>query len=204
MIIPISIPSNLPFSLTLYYRHRIMTNQLFSEIKGELQRGVHKKGHSFRYGTLATVGLETMPRLRTVVLRKVSEDLKLTFFTDKRSKKLIHIKENNKVSMLFYDPKQLLQLKVEGLAYTIGDATILKKYWSGVQPNSRKDYTTKHAPGSSISNHDKVEYLDDENYFCIVEIEPFRIEYLKLKRPHHLRVQFSKKEEEWVGEFLVP
>ncbi|MEP3208753.1 MAG: pyridoxamine 5'-phosphate oxidase family protein [Maribacter sp.] len=181
-----------------------MTDRFFSELKRELQQGVHKKGHSFRYGTLATVGLETMPRLRTVVLRKVSEDLKLTFFTDKRSKKLIHIKENNKVSMLFYDPKQLLQVKVEGLANSISDAPILKKYWNAVQPNSRKDYTTAHAPGSSISNPDKVDYLNDENYFCILEIEPFRIEYLKLKRPNHLRVQFSKKEGEWVGEFLVP
>lgn len=181
-----------------------MTDTFFSELKSELQKGAHKKEHAFRHGTLATVGLETMPRLRTVVLRKVSADLKLTFFTDKRSKKLIHIKENNKVSMLFYDPKQLLQVKVEGLANTISDEGILKKYWSGLQSNSRKDYTTERAPGSTISNPDTVEYLNDENHFCIVEIEPFRIEYLKLKRPNHLRVQFSKQEGEWVGEFLVP
>lgn len=181
-----------------------MTDRIFSELKKELEQGVHEKGHSFRYATLATVGLDTMPRLRTVVLRQVSEDLKLTFFTDKRSKKLIHIKENNKVSMLFYDPKQLLQLKVEGLAYAIEEAPILKTYWSAVPLNSRKDYTTERAPGSSISNHDTVEYLDDENHFGVVEIEPVRIEYLKLKRPHHLRVQFSKEKGAWIGEFLVP
>lgn len=181
-----------------------MTDIFFSELKGELQKGVHKKGHPFRYCTLATVGLETLPRLRTVVLRKVSEDLKLTFYTDKRSKKLIHIKENNKVSMLFYHPKQLLQVKVEGLASSITDENILKKYWSGVQTNSRKDYTTENAPGSTISNPDQLEYLNNENHFCIVEIEPFRIEYLKLKRPNHLRVQYSKVENSWEAEFLVP
>ena len=181
-----------------------MTAIFFSELKDELQRGIHKKGHPFRYGTLATVGLETLPRLRTVVLRKVSEDLKLQIYTDKRSKKLIHIKENNKVSMLFYHPKQMLQIKVEGLAHIITDESILKKYWSGVQPNSRKDYTTENIPGSKISNPNQVEYLDEENHFCIIEIEPFRIEYLKLKRPNNIRVQFSKSEASWNGEFLVP
>jgi len=181
-----------------------MTGSFFSELKNELQKGVHKKGHPFRYCTLATLGLDTVPRLRTIVLRRVSEDLRLTFYTDERSKKLIHIKESSKVSLLFYNPKQLLQVRVEGLAKIITEETILKKYWSGVQPNSRKDYTTEEAPGSTISNPDKIEYLNEGNHFCIVEIQPFRIEYLKLKRPNHIRVQYSKSDSSWESEFLVP
>ena len=93
-----------------------MTAVFWEELKEELQRGASKKGHPFRYFTLGTVGLERLPRLRTIVLRRISEDLTLTFYTDRRSKKLIHIKENNKVSLLFYHPKKLMQLKVEGLA----------------------------------------------------------------------------------------
>ena len=93
---------------------------------------------------------------------------------------------------------------MEGLANIIKDENILKKYWDGVQPNLRKDYTTEDAPGSTISDPDKVEYLNDKNHFCIVEIEPFRIEYLKLKKPNHLRVQYSKTGSNWNAEFLVP
>ncbi len=181
-----------------------MTDTFFQELQDDLQKGVHKKGHPFRYCTMATVGLENMPRLRTVVLRKVSENSKLTFYTDRRSKKILHIKENNKVSLLFYNSKKLLQIKVEGLASIISDRALLQKYWSGVQPNSRKDYTANSAPGSSISNPDTVEYLDEDNHFCMVEIEAFRIEYLKLRRPNHLRIRFSKIGGEWNGEFLVP
>ena len=181
-----------------------MTAVFWEELKEELQRGASKKGHPFRYFTLGTVGLERLPRLRTIVLRRISEDLTLTFYTDRRSKKLIHIKENNKVSLLFYHPKKLMQLKVEGLARVIKDEAILKKYWSGVQTSSRKDYITSTAPGSSIDSPDAVEYLEDENYFCMVEVEPFKIEYLKLKRPNHLRIRFSKKEDQWISEFLVP
>lgn len=181
-----------------------MKDTFFQELTDELQKGASKKGHPFRYVTLGTVGLGTTARLRTVVLRRVEDDLKLIFYTDRRTKKVAHIKENNTVSLLFYHPKQLLQLKVEGKASIVSDSDELQKYWSGVQPKSRKDYITVSKPGSPISNPDNVEYLDDKNYFSIVEIEPSKIEYLKLKRPNHLRVLFSKEEGEWNSQFLVP
>lgn len=181
-----------------------MTATYFEEIKEELQKGVNEKAHPYQFCTFATIGLETMPRLRTVVLRKVTDDMRLTFFTDRRSKKLIHIKENNKVSMLFYHPEKLLQVKVEGLASIITDEKILNKYWGNVQSNSRKSYTTEEAPGSTISNPDKLEYINTDNHFCLLEIEAFRIEYLKLKRPDHLRIQYFKTDDKWEGEFLVP
>lgn len=181
-----------------------MTDTFFQELQDELQKGTSKKGHPFRYATLATVGLGTAARLRTIVLRRITDDFQLVFYTDRRSKKIVHIKENNTVSLLFYHPKKLLQLKIEGRASIVSDADELKRYWSGVQPESRKDYTTVSAPGSPISNPDNVEYLEEKNYFCIVEIKPFKIEYLKLKRPNHLRILFTEEDEEWNGQFLVP
>ena len=181
-----------------------MEQVFWQELNEELQKGIAKKGHPFRYMTLATVGLDDVARLRTVVLRKLTENLDLTIYTDKRSKKVTHIKENNKVSLLLYHPKKLVQVKIEGKAKIIEDAGILKKYWSGIQPNSRKDYITKNAPGSVIKNPDLVNYKDDEHHFCIIEIEPFKIEYLQLKRPNHLRVRFSKNKDNWEGDFLVP
>ncbi|MGB6152656.1 MAG: pyridoxamine 5'-phosphate oxidase family protein, partial [Pricia sp.] len=162
------------------------------------------KGHPFRYFTLATVGLGSTARLRTVVLRRVSEDFKLVFYTDRRSKKIAHIKKNSAVSLLFYHPKQLLQLKIEGKANIVTDPEELQKYWSGVQPASRKDYTTESSPGTPISNPDTVAYFEDKNYFTIIEVELSKIEYLKLKRPNHLRILFSKESGEWNGQFLVP
>jgi pyridoxamine 5'-phosphate oxidase len=181
-----------------------MTQQFLDEAKDELQKSLVKKGHPFRYFTLATVGLDKMSRLRTVVLRKITEDLKLIFYTDRRSKKITHITENSKVSLLFYHPKLMLQLKIEGKARVVNNEDILKTYWNGIQPNSRKDYITQQAPGSSLKSPDAVEYLSEKNHFCIVEIEPFKIEYLKLKRPNHHRVRFSKNDDGWDGEFLVP
>lgn len=181
-----------------------MTDVFFEELGEELHNGVNKKGHPFRYITLATVGKETVARLRTVVLRQVSKDLQLTIYADGRSKKINHIKENNQVSLLLYHPKKLLQLKIEGEAHIVNDTERLQKYWSGVQPNSRKDYTTEHRPGSEIKDPDQVEYLADENYFTMIDINPKKIEYLKLKRPNHIRIEFIKENKDWNGAFLVP
>ncbi len=181
-----------------------MTDTFFKELTEELQRGISKKDHPFRYCTLGTVGADATARLRTVVLRRVSASLQLIFYTDRRSRKIDHIRENNTVCLLLYHPKKLLQLKITGRANIVSDPEQLKECWSSVQPASKKDYTTTSVPGSSISNPDAIEYLKDKNHFAIVEIEPIKIEYLKLKRPNHLRIRFSKKDGEWDGEFLVP
>lgn len=181
-----------------------MTAQFLQEAEAELHKSLVKKGHPFRYFTLATVGLDHIARLRTVVLRNITPDLKFIFYTDRRSKKITHITENPKVSLLFYHPKLMLQLRVEGVAKIINDEATLKTYWNGIQPNSRKDYITQQTPGRTIQNPDEVDYLNEENHFSMIEIAPFKIEYLKLKRPNHIRIRFSKTENDWEGEFLVP
>ncbi|MDX1313963.1 MAG: pyridoxamine 5'-phosphate oxidase family protein, partial [Eudoraea sp.] len=156
------------------------------------------------YFTLATVGMERLPRQRTVVLRHLDDELKLTFYTDARSKKMMHLKENNKVGLLFFHPKKLLQIRIEGLARVIKDEETLKKYWPGIQPKARKDYTTVAPPGTFLEHPDQLEYLDEENHFCMVTVETFKMEYLKLQRPYHIRVRFSKVENLWTSEYLVP
>lgn len=181
-----------------------MTNALFIELKKELENSVVKRGHPFRCFTFATVGTGRIARLRTVVLRKMTPDLKLTFYTDKRSKKIIHIKENSNVSLLFYHPEKLLQLRIEGVATIDSNTEVNKKIWDGMDLSAKKEYTTQNAPGSKTVNPSTIEYLDSENYFCTVEITPFKIEYLKIQRPSHVKARFSKNNDGWSGEFLVP
>lgn len=181
-----------------------MTTDFLTELKEDLKNGASDKGHPFRYFTFATVGSGRIARLRTVVLRKVDSDLKLTFYADKRSKKIIHIKENNNVSLLFYNPKKLFQLRVDGIATIIKDEKIKRDYWNGIETRSQKEYTSATAPGSVIKNPDTLGFLEDENHFCAIEIESFKIEYLKLRQPNHMRVRFSKEGLVWKSDFLAP
>lgn len=180
-----------------------MTDQFLQEIKAELTNGHSKKRHPFRYFTLATSHKDS-PRQRTVVLRKILPELNILFYTDARSYKVEDFKKNHNVSALFYHPKKLMQLRVEGEALIITDQKQLKQYWNNIQESSKKDYITEKVPGSPIKNPDNVDYLEEEHHFCAIKIVPKSIEYLKLKRPNHIRILFEKTEEEWNGEFLVP
>lgn len=181
-----------------------MMHKFLQDAFTEIRLGVSKKGHPFRYFTFGTAGAGGSPDLRTVVLRQVTEDFKLRIYTDGRSQKVSQLKKNNTVSLLFYHPKKLLQIKITGEVRQITDQDELKKYYSGVQPSSRKDYTTVQAPGSELSNPDEVAYLDTINYFTILEINPNHLEFLQLKRPNHIRIAFSKIEEDWKGQFINP
>lgn len=176
----------------------------FEKLKIELVNGCSKKGHPFRYFTLATIDKNNIPQQRTVVLRKVTSDVEFLFYTDRRSNKIQHILKNDVVSALFYHPKRLVQLKVEGNAKIVNDEKIIASLWSEISLKSKKAYTTLYAPGSLIQNPNEVDYLNEANYFCIVRIIPKQIEYLRLKQSNHLRVLFKKENGKWEGSFITP
>jgi len=181
-----------------------MINSFFEELNSEIKKGVTERGHPFRLITMATLGNETVARLRTVVLREVSENLLITIYTDSRTQKIKHLNANHQVSFLLYHPEKMLQLKIEGKAMVVTDKNRLTTTWQTIQPNSKKDYITNSSPGSPIKNPDQVEYIEEENYFSIIDVIPTEIEYLKLKRPNHIRALFKKIDNSWNGKFLVP
>jgi pyridoxamine 5'-phosphate oxidase len=181
----------------------MLEESFYEAIKRELVNGTVKKRHPFRYFTLATTHNGT-PRQRTVVLRKLLPDFEVLIYTDARSQKVEDIRRNPKVSALFYHPKLLMQVRLEGQVEVITDSGKLAQYWQTIAEPSKKDYITSLDPGTAISNPDLVEYLDDQHYFCALKLVPDTIEYLQLKRPHHLRLLFSKAEGKWNGQFLVP
>lgn len=182
-----------------------MNEQYLDIVKKELQSGVNSASHPFHYFTLATTGINEVPRLRTVVLRNITKDLTLTLYTDKRSRKVTHIKEHNKVCLLFYHPEKLLQLKIDGVAYLEKDEKKLTKIWNKIEAPARKDYITLKGPGSKLEQQEQIEYLDTSQHFAVIHINPYKIEYLKLQRPNHIRVQYSLDEKGgWDSNFLVP
>lgn len=182
-----------------------MNDQYLEIARAELEAGVKNSSHPFHFFTLATTGINEVPRLRTVVLRAFSEDMTLTLYTDKRSRKVTHIKEHNKVCLLFYHPEKLMQLKIDGVAYLEKDQETLNKIWNSFDAPSRKDYITVKGPGSKIDHPEQIEYLDTSQNFAVMHIDPYKIEYLKLKRPNHIRVQYQLNERGgWDSSLLVP
>lgn len=180
-----------------------MEDHFLEECRRELINGHTKKHHPFRFFSLATIH-NNKPRQRTVVLRRLLPNFKILFYTDIRSQKVEDLEENNAISALFYHPKKLLQIKIDGVCRLIKDSKDIEPYIANLPTTSRKDYITSLAPGSEIKNPDNVEYLNGEINFCAIQILPKTIEILQLKRPNHIRIQYTLENNEWKGQFLVP
>lgn len=178
-----------------------MLDELWKNNIQELKFGYLKKKHPFRYFCLATFG-DTYPEARTVVLRDLTKENELVIFTDKRSQKIKQLKTNPNASALFYHPKKLLQLKVNGKLQLILSGKEYDDYKSRIQGNSEKDYLTTQTPGSEIKQPNEVTY-QDEMHFALLKLVPETFEILQLKRPNHIRCKFEKASG-WKGSFITP
>jgi len=181
-----------------------MKKEVFSSIKSELQDATKLKNHPFRYVALATTDAMGIPHTRTVVLRSVDNDLNMLVYTDQRSNKIAHINHQNKVSLLFLDPKKFIQIAIQAVAEIITDAAALEKLWAQIPEKSKKEYSSKFTPGTQITNNDRIKFLVDQHFFTAIRFTPEKIEYLKLGRHNHIRVLFEKNEDNWKGVFLAP
>ena len=179
-----------------------MSNIYLAEIKREFKSALDNHGHPFKYFTCGTIA-NGIPKQRTVVLRAVENNYKLIFYTDKRSAKVEQLRNNSAISALFYHPDKKLQLIFTGNAKIITDTKALHNVWTSLSDNAKKDYTTQKAPGSSKEPNEIVDYLSNRNFFCQIEIETERIEYLKLEKPQHQRILFTKQDW-WEEQFLIP
>lgn len=172
--------------------------------KQELIHSNVDKKHPFRYFVLASFGI--YPEVRTVVKRKIDTDFNIIFFTDSRSKKVNDIRENNKVSALFYHPKKQLQIRVKGQARFVQkeEAEFLEYFNMVEQSPSKQDYTTLEAPATKLKEDETILY-GDILYFLAIKIIPQEIEILLLDREGHQRILYTQNtEKDWMPQSLVP
>ena len=142
-----------------------------------------------------------------MVVRAVDDTLNLYFYTDSRSQKAQAIKNDPRAQVTMYHHQKGYQILLSGSA-TIETlpANSKQKIWDSLSQKSRQSYTTSLAPGTPIDQaQEAYKYLDtsDDQYFCVIKLEPSTIEYLQLNSKGHLRAIFHKNKA-WEGSWLVP
>ena len=177
-----------------------------------LEKGVTERGHDLHLLVLATLDENNNPQTRNVVLRKVdlSQSL-LRFHTDKRSNKILDIKNNNSISLLGYDKSNKLQVRVIAKAEIEESQETLLDIWSHMYPMSKECYRVNDAPGKVVSSKDDVFFEEEgvdkmngfEN-FTIVNCYIDSIETLFLHSSGHLRAKYHNKNNQFIGQWLVP
>jgi hypothetical protein len=144
-----------------------------------------------------------------MVLREFNlKDRYLRFHTDYRAAKIDHFKNNNSASVLGYDPKLKIQIKLQGTISVHYNDYLTQAAWEGSTTRSKKCYSVK--GGSTLKISDPKEYdLKDGNIedgyinFAVLKFSFDSLEFLHLKSSGHRRALHSWKEG-FESSWLVP
>ena len=189
----------------------------FQIIKSEWENinlGIQKAKHDYHSFVFSTVS-KNKPDSRTVILRDFDEHQPAIWFhSDRRSKKILHLEENEKVSALFYDKSRKVQLRINGIADIEEDIEHNKRIWDSMRPESKLCYMGPYAPSQKInqfepntlkkSAHDldkKDEHLGLSR-FCRIRIKIKKLDWLKLDYKGHQRLEFKfgkKVKTQWIA-----
>jgi pyridoxamine 5'-phosphate oxidase len=160
-----------------------------------LARGAVDAKHAYRLCSIATVNEEGKPDTRMVVLRECYIPKKsLSFHTDIRSGKVSQFNLQPDVCMLFWDPKQSMQLRVYGKAVIHHLDEMTKQQISSLPAQQIALYGYSAKPGSMMeqekeSNFDETLIVQN---FAWVRVSVHTLDALHLGRNGvHTRIQFS-------------
>lgn len=160
----------------------------------KILNGSIKKKNGFRTMCVATINENKTPSLRVVVNRKSDEIQKIIYFhTDNRSRKHNDLLNDNRVSILFYDAKQRVQISVKAKANLHTNDLLANEKWRATSPQARLGYMSLNAPNTKselptfgyedrfTKNKPTLEEsnLFEEN-FCVVACKVYELEFLYL------------------------
>ncbi len=184
----------------------------FAELWRLLADGAAHGRGGFHLPTLATLGADGGPRLRTVVLRAVDTGAgALRFHCDRRSDKAREIAENGLAALHVYDGRAKLQLRVEGRARLHHDDALADAAWAAALTMSRVCYGVEPAPGTALAAGDAYALPDEdpearigrENFGAVV-LSAERMDLLYLDRRGHRRAVCARERDDWRGMWVAP
>lgn len=175
--------------------------------------------HVLAFSTVHTGDLVlSLPRTRTVVLRHADRtQAEISCHTDLRSEKIVELRENPHVAWHGYDPALKIQLRLEGTSALHHGDEIARAAWERSALSSRRCYTAPRAPGSITSRpesglpphlENRVPTEEESEtgwpFFAVIVTRLERLEALHLAATGHRRARFTRQENSFAGEWLIP
>lgn len=189
----------------------IILNQGKYDLKGiealawkKLVNGSIKKKNGFRTMCVSTISKNSDTSLRIVVNRKVDEIQKTIFFyTDNRSRKYTDLQNDNRVSILFYDAKQRVQITVKARATLHTNDDLAKEKWRSTSAQARLGYMTIDPPNTksdkptlgyntAFATEKPSEIESDlfKNNFSVIACQVYELEFLYLDYSGNRKANF--------------
>ncbi|MBT4262904.1 MAG: pyridoxamine-phosphate oxidase [Deltaproteobacteria bacterium] len=182
-----------------------------------LKRGVEKFNDPCHWPVLGTIGEDGCSQ-RTVILRRFDRiERLLVCYTDARATKVREIKENSRVSWLFYHPGKKIQVKIAGPAELHTDDPFAENLWQATSVATRMNFCTADPPGTQVEHpttglpdffvNKAPTLLDGERgrkNFMVISCRIQSMDWLALGILGNKRAKFEWMENELSAFWLVP
>ena len=174
--------------------------KIFNREIDHLKDGVTNIKNPFHFFTLSTINKD-IPELRTIVLRKVQENpLKIFFNADYRSPKVEQLKKTDYCSLLFYDHKRKIQIRLRARPKIFNKNGITERIWKATPMQSRKCYMGPFKPSLILKEYhpniplkylkkdpDQVDQFKGYENFTYIELDILSLDVLELHHDGHIR-----------------
>lgn len=216
------------------WQNRIMEAALrgeFDDVWAALREATHRRT-AFTLGHLGTLGLDGIPQVRAVILRRADAGTgTVCFATHARSAKVSELRRDSGAGFTFYDDEAQVQLRLTGRAEIVADRAERAEVWTGLGEHNRALYRDEAVPGSPLNSvpgsplngrlrdgaisgtslvggraESSVEPGDEAGFerFAWVRIRVESMDTVHLSTPEHARFRFERSPEGWSGAQVVP
>lgn len=181
-----------------------------SEVKSQLIRAAADHRHKMRFFQISTLSRQPdAVSSRMVVLRKFFPDWRIRFYTDSRTQKVAELRENPKLSTLFWDPSKNIQIRMNASAVIHHQNSISNEEWKTVHGEAQKSYTGTLIPATPISSPEIAHSWPEEphdNFFTVIDCDPVSIRVLQLHKNEHISLKYDRESasDEWTGNWIAP
>ena len=177
-----------------------------------LARGAKDRRSGMHTFSVATIGRDGAPQVRTVVNRGFDQDKRMVrFHTDRRSSKLAEFAADPRVAAHFYDSRAKIQLRLATTATIHADDALKHSAWGATRDFSRECYRVDLGPGTPISDPQSLFFSPGEDTdegaenFVAVTLHVHALEWLYLAHQGHRRARFVWDDAGTISqEWLVP
>jgi len=159
-----------------------------------LAQGATNRRSVFHTPTLATIGADGAPSLRTLVLRGFDPATRtLRLHTDARAAKAAEILTNPRVALHAYDPAAQLQLRLTGHATLHRDDALADAGWAASRDFSRMCYAIADGPGTPAPAPPSApqDAVSGRAHFSVIALRFDMLEWLWLDAAGHQRARFT-------------
>lgn len=183
-------------------------DEVLADAFRRLARGVADRRSAFRSPTLATVGPDGRPQVRTVVLRGFDAATRLlTVHSDLRAAKIAALRADPNVAVHVWDDSAQIQVRIDGTAVISAGDALARAEWARLHAGSRATYRSQPTPATPVEDPADIPRVDEDAAFArfaVLRVQLDGLDWLHLAREGQRRAHFVWRDAVLDQRWLVP